>query len=260
MLAPDSSYDPAPVSGSADALAMLKANRVAWDGRPALRRLYTDWFGLIADRLATVGGSTVELGAGFGAFKEFRPETVSTDVLETPWTDAVVSAEDLPFADGELANLVMLDVFHHIARPRQALAEAQRSLAPGGRLVMVEPYCSPLSTFAYRHLHDEHLDLTADPERPQPPSSATDPFDANIALPTILFWRRPEVLARWVPALRITERRRLSWLAYPLSGGFSRRPLVPTGLAPFARRLDRALAPAMAPLAGFRCLVVLERA
>ncbi len=47
-------------------------------------------------------------------------------------------------------------------------------------------------------------------------------------------------------------------LAYPLSGGFTGRPLVPAGLGLRLRRLEPLLTP-LAPLLAFRCLVVLER-
>ena len=119
---------------------MLEAQRAAWERRPLLRLLYRDWFQRIERELSAAPGPTVELGAGIGAFKEFRPETVATDALPSAWADAVVDAEELPYDDGSVANLVMVDVFHHVPRPGRFLSEAARALAPGGRVVMVEPY------------------------------------------------------------------------------------------------------------------------
>ena len=58
--------------------------------------------------------------------------------------------------------------------------------------------------------------------------------------------------------LRIIERRRLAFLLYPLSGGFSRRPLIPAALYRPLAALETLLTPA-APLLAYRCLVVLER-
>jgi hypothetical protein len=34
--------------------------------------------------------------------------------------DRVVDAEALPYADGELANVALLDVYHHLSRPAGA--------------------------------------------------------------------------------------------------------------------------------------------
>ena len=216
------------------------------------------WFERIADRLSAVDGPTVELGAGSGGFKDFLPSVVATDIVETAWTDRVADAERLPFEDGSVANVVMVDVLHHLPDPAVALAEMGRALAPGGRVVMVEPYCSPVSGLFYRHLHHEGADPHADLEGPAAQSSR-DPFDANNALPTLLFWKQPQLVEQWAPSLRITERERFGWLVYPLSGGFTKPQLVPGALLGPALAVERALAPLLARVLAFRCLVVLER-
>jgi SAM-dependent methyltransferase len=236
----------------------LRAQRRAWESRPLLRRLYRESFEQIVRRLSPVAGPTVEIGAGCGAFRDFLPEVVTTDAFETPWADRVADAQDLPFESGEVANLVMVDILHHAQRPAAALREAQRVLAPGGRLIMVEPYCAPLSTLGYRRFHHEPLDFDVDPESPIAHSSE-DPFDANIALATLIFWRRPESVSRWAPAMRVSERSRFGWLAYPLSGGFTGTRLLPRPLWRPALALDGLLNRYLAPLAAFRCLVVVEK-
>jgi SAM-dependent methyltransferase len=246
-------------SDAGETLEILREQRRAWERRPLVRRLYNGWFAEIESRLAAVPGPTIELGAGCGALKDYMPTVVATDVVETPWVDRVVDAQRLPFDDQSVANLVMVDVLHHVARPAPALQEAQRVLAPGGRVIMLEPYCSPVSLLVYRFLHHETADTHADPERPFP-QSGPNPMDANIALPTLLFWRRDEVLRAWTPGLRLVERQRLAWLVYPLSGGFSKPPVLPDAVARPALAIERVLAPLLAPLAAFRCLIVLERA
>jgi SAM-dependent methyltransferase len=45
----------------------------------------------------------------------------------------------LPFADGSIDVVCLLDVIEHIPDTREALAEARRVLAPGGRLVVNVP-------------------------------------------------------------------------------------------------------------------------
>jgi SAM-dependent methyltransferase len=239
-----------------DASGTLQAQRAAWDRRPLLRLLYRDWFRRIERELSAMPGPTVELGAGIGAFKEFRPETVSTDALPSAWADAVVDAEELPYDDGSVANLVMVDVFHHLPRPGRFLSEAGRALAPGGRVVMVEPYCSPVSTPLYRRFHQERTDLSADPFGGDALSS-DEPFEGNQALPTLVFWRGLERYRAAHPELEVTHRERLALLAYPLSGGFTRRPLVPPRVGRALLAAERGLAFA-APLMAFRCLVTLE--
>jgi SAM-dependent methyltransferase len=207
--------------------------------------------------LSQVSGPTVELGSGIGSFKEYRPATIATDIAPSRWADEVVDAQDLPYEDGSLANLVMIDVFHHLPSPARFLAEAARVLKPGGRAVLLEPYCSPVSAFAYDRFHEEHTDLSADPFGDEALSSAS-PYDANVAIPTIVFWRRLDRFEDLFPSLIVQQRARLAMFAYPLSGGFGRRPLLPRSLERPVAWLERRLAFA-APLLAFRCLVTLER-
>jgi SAM-dependent methyltransferase len=229
-----------------------------WRRRPLLRRLYHDWYELVVTHLSTVPGKTVELGAGTAHFKEAFPAAVATDVEPTPWADEVVDAERLPYADASLANLVLIDVFHHLAHPVRFFDECKRALALGGRVVMLDPYCSLISTPAYRLLHHEKTDLDAGALADAPELEGA-PLASNQARATLVFFREAEAFRdRW-PELRIVGRRRLALVLYPLSGGYSRRQLVPAALYRPLALLERVLHP-LAPLLAFRCLVVLERA
>jgi SAM-dependent methyltransferase len=236
----------------------LAAQLRAWEAKPLLRRLYRGWFRLLRERLADVPGISVELGSGSGRFRESVPTVVATDVEPTPWAQEVVDAEELPYEDGRVANLVLIDVFHHLARPSRFLDEARRVLAPGGRVLILDPYCSPVSTWVYRRFHHERTELDV-PALADDEAVAAAPLASNQARATLAFFRdRAAFEERW-PELAIVERRRFAILLYPLSGGFSRPQLVPDALVPLVAPLERLLAPAAAPLAAFRCLVVLER-
>ena len=234
----------------------LRDHERAWNERPLLRRIYRDWFALMASRLSVVRGPTVELGAGLARFREVVPDVVETDVEETPWSDAVVDAGAMPYDDGSVANLVLLDVYHHLADPARFLDEARRVLKPGGRVIMLEPHCSPLSSVAYRMLHHEDVDFGGDGFTP---AVSDVPLEGNLAQTTVAFFRNDEELARRWPELALVERRRLSLFVYPLSGGFSKRPLLPAGAYKPLDAVERALSPVLAPAAAFRSLIVLER-
>jgi SAM-dependent methyltransferase len=162
----------------------------------------------------------------------------------------------LPYSDGGLGALVLFDVLHHLPAPARFFAEAERVLRPGGRLILCEPYVSPLSYPAYRFFHEERLDLGVDPLAESP---AGDPFDANQAIPTLLFERRPAELARRFPSLRLIRFERLAGPSYAASGGFSRGPLLPLPLWRALLAVEDRLPAAAFRLLGFRMLAVLER-
>ena len=52
------------------------------------------------------------------------------------WLDAVADAQALPFADNSFANIVMVDVLHHIEQPARCLSEAERVLKPGRHVML----------------------------------------------------------------------------------------------------------------------------
>jgi SAM-dependent methyltransferase len=242
---------------SATLVETLAEQEQAWNERPLLRSLYREWFESIAARMASVPGVSVELGSGISHFRDVYPSVVTTDVEPTPWTSRVADAANLPFEDGEVANLVLVDVFHHLARPSRFLDEAVRVLAPGGRVIVLDPYCSPVSTRLYRRFHHERTDLRAEPFADDDAIEGA-PLASNQARATLAFFHGSDELAAQWPLLTLLERRRLALLAYPLSGGFSRRPLVSDGVGRALHRAEGALAWAE-PLLAFRCLVVLER-
>ncbi|MBN1488435.1 MAG: class I SAM-dependent methyltransferase [Phycisphaerae bacterium] len=240
---------------------VLERHRAIWEQRPLLRQIYTDLYERMAAWLAEGCGPTIELGAGPGSFKTFCPAALSSDVSWCPWLDLVADAAGLPFSDGGVGNLVLFDVLHHMPRPARVLAEAQRVLAPGGRMILCEPYVSWVSWPAYRFLHGELTDcrvqpLAGDPDKPvfEPGS----PWSANQAIPTILFWRDQVQLAARFPHLTIRHRQALSTFLYPLSGGFEKPCLLPRFTWPLARVIERCTGP-LARWIGWRCLVVLQR-
>jgi SAM-dependent methyltransferase len=230
--------------------------RAIWSDKPVLRAVYTDYYNLM--RAACVDGPTLEIGGGSGNMKNFAHDVVSTDIVPAAWLDTVCDAQALPFADASFANIVMVDVLHHIARPARFLTEAERVLKPGGRVIMVEPGITPLSSIFFRLFHDEPVDMCEDPLDPTPPP-AKDPFEGNQALPTRLFGRDRQRLAADHSNLRLQQRCWLSLFAYPLSGGFRPWSALPAALAPALIRFERLISPVLGPLMGFRLFAVLEK-
>lgn len=107
------------------------------------------------EALAPVRGEVVEVGCGSGRFiasvQAARPDLrcAGVDLSTTAITNArargspvrfeVASAEQLPFADGALAAVLMIDVLEHLPDVARGLAEVRRVLRPGGVLHLVFP-------------------------------------------------------------------------------------------------------------------------
>jgi SAM-dependent methyltransferase len=231
--------------------------RALWDAKPVLRAVYRDYYERIGGWVR--GHPTVELGAGGANLKETLPQLIASDIVPSPWLDLTLDAQAMPFASGSVANLVGVDVLHHIEHPRAFLAEAERTLKPGGRVVFVEPAITPVSWAVFKLGHPEPVILRADPLAPGMASSGRDPMDSNQAIPTLLAGRDRPRLEREFSRLRVAHRERLSLFAYPLSGGFRPWCLLPERLVEPVLRAERRLDPVLGSLMAFRLLLILER-
>lgn len=235
---------------------VLLRHREVWREKPVLRHLYTEWYREIAAWLRP--GSTLEVGGGTGNLKEFSPRVVSTDIVRLPWLDLVADAQHLPFASGGFHNIVLFDALHHIENVGQFFDEAVRVLAPTGRLVIMDPYISWASWPVYHFLHSEPVDLSQDPLKVKPADPDRKPFDANQAVSTILFERAWHRFKAAFPQFELLYRRRLAFFAYPLSGGFEHRSLLPLGLVKPLLLLEKRME-SLGPLLAFRLFVVLQK-
>jgi SAM-dependent methyltransferase len=233
------------------------AYRDIWHRKAVLRDIYGDIYSHIIT--AAVPGRILEIGGGSGNFKERVPHAISSDIAPAPWLDLVCDAQRLPFADASLANIVMVDVLHHIESPRNFLNEACRVLRPFGRLIMCEPAITPLSGIFYRLFHEELVDMSADPLAMTSISADKDPWESNQAIPTLLVGRYRDAAARAIPQLKLTRVDRFAFMAYPLSGGFKAWQLLPTAVAKPLLSLEWAVRGLLGRLAAFRLLAIYER-
>jgi SAM-dependent methyltransferase len=231
--------------------------RAVWDTKPSLRAVYSDYYRRLEAWCRP--GIVVELGSGSGNLKEAMPHVLATDIVPASWLDLVVDGHALPFADSSVDSIVGLDVLHHVEYPVRVLAEAERVLVPGGRIVLIEPGITPVSSVVLRLGHPEPVDMGADPLAEGPRNPDKHPMDSNQALPTLLAGRhRARVDAR-LPHLRLLRREYLSLAAYPLSGGFRPWTLLPAPLVGPVLRAEAWLAPALGRLAAFRLMLVYQR-
>jgi len=221
--------------------------------RPFLRRLHLSHYRRISRALhGTPAGPVVELGSGGGFLAEVVPGVTTTDIVPAPGADGIMQAERIEAADGSLAGIVMLNVFHHLPDPAAFLREAVRALAPGGRIVMVEPAHTPLGALLYRRFSPEPYD-----------SRAGWGFEAggrlsaaNVPLAWIVFVRDREKFHREIPGLRVRAVALHTAFLYALSGGIWYRGPAPGWSFPLFSALERVLTPAMPLLAGSMTIVI----
>lgn len=231
--------------------------REIWNAKPVLRAIYGDIYRRMMTSIAP--GLTLEVGGGSGNFKSFAPDTVTTDIVSAPWIDVTCDAQRLPFADCTFANVVMVDVLHHIEFPVRALKEFDRVLKPGGRLVMCEPAITPVSWVFYKLLHPEPVDMSADPLQDGTISPDKDPFDSNQAIPTLLSGCYKDKLAKTMPDLELVTLERFSFVAYPLSGGFRPWSLIPGAVARLLLSAEWVMRRIFGRLAAFRLLMTYRK-
>jgi len=214
--------------------------------KPFLRKLYEEWYGMVLKSLPSEARPVVELGSGAGFLKDFLPDLITSDVFEGEDIDTVLDGAELPFGDGALGAIVMIEVLHHLARPWDFFREASRCVRPGGVVVMIEPWVTAWSSWVYRHLHHEPFD----PEVSECGFVSSGPLSgANSAMPWVLLDRDRAAFRQEFPEWRISEVKPMMPFRYMLSGGVSVRGSMPGWSYGAWRTVERWATPCMKHLA-----------
>jgi len=110
-------------------------------------------------------GTAALIGTGRARRQVIGVERDPTHIQEAarrfPWIQVLEGdAAALPFGDGAVDAVVMLDVLEHVAEPSAVLAEVHRVLRPGGVLVLSVPHrglLAPLDSLnVYPRLQRRH--------------------------------------------------------------------------------------------------------
>jgi SAM-dependent methyltransferase len=200
--------------------------RARIQGKAALKDWYERIYRVWAEALALVpeGGVVAEIGSGAGFAERFVPGLLRTDTLAYPGVDQVVDALAMPFADGSVRALFLLNVLHHLPDAETFLAEAQRVLKPGGLLMVTDQHVGPISRLCLRFGHHEPFDPAA-VEWKAPVAGAL--AGANGALAWMVFQRDRARFEREFPGLELSAYRPFAPLQYWMAGGLKAWSLVP---------------------------------
>jgi len=222
-----------PLWGNGDEAQLLAAYERVWSRKIIVRQLYETWYEKIAVELHP--GSIIEVGAGTGNFKRWlkaRGRACWTlDILPGKYVDVQADALQMPLAAGSVDNIVIVDALHHFARPLAFLKHAAEVLRPHGHLLLIEPFVSVWGRLIYRYLHHERVDFDFEES-----TASKEAWDGNAAIPRLTLAR----VEQEVHDLRIRRISYCEFLAYPLSGGFSYRSLLPGAVLLALHRLEQA--------------------
>jgi len=220
--------------------ATIRAARIISEN-PFLNRVYRHWYARLIERLdgRLKGRNLVEIGSGGGFLKRLLPDLITSEMAGIPGVDMHLDARALPFAEGSLDALLMIDVFHHIPDAAAFLRQARFCLKPGGRIVMIEPANTLWGRFVYGRFHHEDFDPGGDWKT----RGSGRLSSGNGALPWIVFLRDRDRLRREFPELRMGRTDLFMPFAYLLSGGLTFRRLLPGRAFPLVRGLEKMLSP-----------------
>ena len=142
--------------------------------------------------------------------------------------------------DGSVAVIYSLFCIHHIPRIRDFFKEALRVLEPGGLIVAIDPYWSPLGALFFRYFCSE----------PYAPDAKRWEFDgqgpmscSNQALSYILLKRDRALFEAEFPRLRVVHQEPLASLDYLCAGALWGRQFFPTSVCRLAGKLEERSGP-----------------
>lgn len=90
------------------------------------------------------GGLTLEIGAEDSACARWFPNRVAINITPNEHAHALADAYRLPFGDGTFDVVLCAEVLEHMYSPALALAEIQRVLKTGGKLLLTTPFAYPI--------------------------------------------------------------------------------------------------------------------
>jgi len=198
--------------------------------RPLLKRCYDDWYArLISDvRSVPTQGLLLELGSGGSCLKNVEPAFITSDVVPGV-AERMIDACELPFPDESLQAIALTHVLHHIPDLERFFLEAQRTLLPGGVITMIEVAHTPFARFFFQNFHPEPYE---DARQEWAFNQQDSMMDSNQALSWMVFVRDRKRFEKLFPELIIEEFSFTPWFTYLISGGVTKRDLIPRLLIP----------------------------
>lgn len=240
----------------------LQSHRLMLQKKPMMRAVFTEFhhamMALDEKFFGNVEGLRVELGAGVCPMRETYAQVLATDVVPDRHLDRVLDATAMDLDSSSVRALYGQNCFHHFPRVELFLQEVTRVVAPGGGVILIEPYYGPLAQILFKRMFaTEGFDKQAvswDNSTQGPMSGA------NQALSYIVFVRDQQILRQRFPQLQVLYAAPLhNYLRYVLSGGLNFKQMLPDALVGVVKLCEQLLRPVSAYLALHYVLVVQRR-
>ncbi|MFH1618101.1 MAG: class I SAM-dependent methyltransferase [Candidatus Margulisiibacteriota bacterium] len=231
--------------------AWIDKHKNVFSKKASLQFYYLNVFAKMLRR-EFVAGRILEIGSGPGFLSNIAEDITTSDIYEHPSIQVTCDAHALPFEDEAFNNVFFVDVLHHLRAPGTVFKEISRVLPPGGRLIMIEPYTTPLSRIFYKYLHHEGCYGIKDVWEKAFPADK-DPMSGNAEIPRTCLESYDN---SW--GLKLKKIELFAGPSYLLTGGFQSWQL-PLALIKALLKLEKLTAPLWSKLAATRCLAVFEK-
>lgn len=205
-----------------------------------VRKVYEEFYRIFVSSVSNMPeGKRVELGAGYGFFKDFAGKSIlRSDICSSHNIDIKFSAEQIPFKDESVTAYFMLGVLHHIKNPENLFNEVVRTLKKGGKFVLIEPNVNLWAKLMYKISHSEPFNSEAgwriEGNRPL--------TDANLALPWIMFVRDRKMFELKFPNLHVSIKLH-NPITFQISGAGAFRTFLPGFSYPIFKSIEILLTP-----------------
>ena len=239
-------------------LSLLESSLRKWESSPPLQSYYRDLYIDILSRRAN--GPSIEIGSGCGFIKHIDPEVITTDIVKTNFVDEQASAYSIESIQSSFRNIIAVDVLHHLTEPLRFLESASKSIDEDSRIILCEPAATVFGRFFYNRFHHEPCD----------PKTITAPFQfkedasgffANMGMGIALFRNEFPSIDKLLSQINLQVRsiHYRDFLAYPLTGGFSKPAFMPSKAIKAILGIEKALPQFLLKLIGLRMTIVLVK-
>jgi SAM-dependent methyltransferase len=237
--------DPSLENVDIDGQERFTAHSWTFSHKAMLRDVFSefhDLFHKLENQFITAKGIKVEIGAGVAPMRDSYSDVLATDVVSAAHLDHVLNAEDMALENESVRGLFGQNCFHHFLHPDHFFNEVERVLAPGGGVILLDPYYGPFASFLYKRLFKNE---GFDKDFPSWETPTSGPmYGANQALSYIVFVRDRTEFEKKHPTLKIVYQKPVgNYLKYLFSGGLNFRQLLPDSMSPLINFAQWCLTP-----------------